>query len=1187
MQPTVKNAIKTFASMYFFGLLIVIQAWHAQAYQPVHPDPVLELGRWRSFPELKGLGTRCLAEDRTGRMWFGVDRGVRVYDGMRWIAYHRDNGFEDAPVHCLQATPDGRMYAGTDVGVYAFEDHAWHRIFPREADRSWVIHDLIHASDGYVWAATSQGVLRFGPDDTTLYTAETLGKTMRASLPDTRIVFVPNAVAPDDSFHVYNIYEDRNGALWFGLMNGEIVRYDVRRTQSEDASAWRRYSAQDGLEIGHRPRICQTRDGMIWTVSEDGNQGVNRFDGLTWTPMDLGDRGGSDRNFSLLETSDGTLWIGGAGALHACRNDGLTVYWASDGDIPFSSYKIAGLLEASDGALWMAEQGGDAFRLDCSASQWATYKGLNFQCETPDGAQWFTSCDSTVVRYDGKTWMQYGVDDGLMDFPFIIAAVRSGALWASGSHNGVAATARFNGHRWMLWTHPRFASCMSTGGYEAQDGTLWFGGLEARVEQDQIGGVLRFDPRADPGKAAWHHYTPPDVPRTVYGIGQTGDGHLFFGGVGGLVCFNGQAWMAVAEPEALTVQSIDQIYTTPDETLWLAHRTQGAFYYDGKSWTRYDARDALPDNRIKGFLQTGKNHMLVVTDRGASRFDGQTWISHVFPLDFRAVAWNGLRQARDGAFWINFQTWGPVSQTFRAVRYIPDVAPPETHMIAYVETVSRPGNTSLAWKGTDPWHATPEDQLQYAWRLDGGPWSAFSFKKDVAFQGLPSGDHVFEVKARDRDFNEEIAPVRVQFFVVFPVWRQPWFIGFVAVVVALVGVQTFRIMARDQKLHASNAILKKEICERQRAEKERTRIDTRLQQLQYLYRLRVALGEARSEDGMIQKAGEMLMQVLSESTSCGVLLTYANRQWQFGAFQDADQVRYERPLIWDEREHGRLVVGCGVVLSEIQERALIDETAGQIAQVLAAREMEVQLLQSARLVSLGEMAAGVVHEINQPLSVISTTAGDISLRLIEGPLLSEEKLKHMMEDILAMVDRIDKTITHMRRFSRETSLEEGVLFSINEAVEMSVKLIGAQLENHGITLHLDLADDLPPISGHAHQIEQVVLNLIANARDALDEKAEHVAEISERRITVRTRREVQGKGWVIIEVEDNGIGMDMDTMARIFEPFFTTKEADWGTGLGLSISYAIAKDHGGHIACESRREEGTVFRVRLPVAAGE
>ncbi len=171
------------------------------------------------------------------------------------------------------------------------------------------------------------------------------------------------------------------------------------------------------------------------------------------------------------------------------------------------------------------------------------------------------------------------------------------------------------------------------------------------------------------------------------------------------------------------------------------------------------------------------------------------------------------------------------------------------------------------------------------------------------------------------------------------------------------------------------------------------------------------------------------------------------------------------------------------------------------------------------------------------------------------------------------------TVDHLRVFSRDTSQDPGVSVDVNRVIHESLGMIGTQLANHGISLTLDLEEDLSHVQGHPHQLEQVFLNLLANARDAVDERGE---TDSDYRKTIRVVTQSTESG-IAARVIDNGVGIASDDIGRLFEPFFTTKSEDRGTGLGLSITYAIVKNHDGDIAVESREGEGTQFTVTLPV----
>ena len=338
----------------------------------------------------------------------------------------------------------------------------------------------------------------------------------------------------------------------------------------------------------------------------------------------------------------------------------------------------------------------------------------------------------------------------------------------------------------------------------------------------------------------------------------------------------------------------------------------------------------------------------------------------------------------------------------------------------------------------------------------------------------------------------------------------------------------------------------------------RENLDAQLQQLRYLDRIRYILSQERSPGEIIDKVGKIMIEALTAVKPVGLIIHLDDHTVTLGQTDHPDQVHYPRPLTWADRERGHLHLYSALPLSEAQQRILLDETISHLVRTLETRELEFQLVQSARLVSLGQMAASMAHELSQPLSVISATAGDIYQRQLEGPDLSSEKLKTMMQNVLEVVERMDGTIDHLRIFSRDTSEEPKVPFQLNDVVHSSLKMIRAQLESHGIDLTLNLTESLPPAYGHPQQLEQVLLNLLANARDALDEK-EGTSERTgdwEKCLTVHTRHE---DPWLIVEVEDNGIGMDETARQHIFEPFFTTKEADKGTGLAVEAVQKRAK----------------------------
>ena len=170
--------------------------WAIQPFEPTQPDPTLESWRWQSFPELKGLGLRVMAQDSDGAMWFGLNAGVRRYDGLRWQEFTPDDGLIGAPVNVLCAAKDGSLYAGTEKGISRFSQDRWERVFPPEGDLPWPIDEIIQTSDGKIWAATAWGVLQLDGDRFTLLTSRDMAETIAEQAPYIRVSIVPEAVLP-------------------------------------------------------------------------------------------------------------------------------------------------------------------------------------------------------------------------------------------------------------------------------------------------------------------------------------------------------------------------------------------------------------------------------------------------------------------------------------------------------------------------------------------------------------------------------------------------------------------------------------------------------------------------------------------------------------------------------------------------------------------------------------------------------------------------------------------------------------------------------------------------------------------------------------------------------------------------------------------------------------------------------
>src|SRR6185369_2580110 len=215
-------------------------------------------------------------------------------------------------------------------------------------------------------------------------------------------------------------------------------------------------------------------------------------------------------------------------------------------------------------------------------------------------------------------------------------------------------------------------------------------------------------------------------------------------------------------------------------------------------------------------------------------------------------------------------------------------------------------------------------------------------------------------------------------------------------------------------------------------------------------------------------------------------------------------------------------------------------------------ELEQRLVQADKLSSIGLLAAGVAHEVNTPLAVISTYAQMLAKQVAED---SQKSL--ILEKIAKQTFRASEIVNSLLNFSRTSTTSFGPV-SLNRVIQETLSLLEHQLQKSSIHLKLDLEEDLPAITGNAGKLQQVCLNLFLNARDAMSGGG-----------TLEVRTWSQSSG-VRMEVSDTGHGIAPEHVHRIYDPFFTTKAARKGTGLGLSVTYGIIQEHGGTIEVSNR-----------------
>ncbi|MEJ7616762.1 MAG: ATP-binding protein [Pyrinomonadaceae bacterium] len=262
-----------------------------------------------------------------------------------------------------------------------------------------------------------------------------------------------------------------------------------------------------------------------------------------------------------------------------------------------------------------------------------------------------------------------------------------------------------------------------------------------------------------------------------------------------------------------------------------------------------------------------------------------------------------------------------------------------------------------------------------------------------------------------------------------------------------------------------------------------------------------------------------------------------------------------------------------ISLAPLRADDLIGHTQALVVveDVTARARLEEQLQQREKLSSIGLLAAGVAHEINTPLTGVSSYT-----QMLLG-MISDSDPKHaLLQKVRRQTDRASDIVNNLLNFSRAGSAAEFGDVDVSRVLDATLQLLEPQLRRGHIEILCSYDAGFPFVLGNASKLQQVFTNLILNARDAIPESG---------RIAIRTlNKNNDDDDALIIEIADSGIGITPENLAKIYDPFFTTKGIGRGTGLGLAVSYGIVQEHSGHISVESTPGKGTAFRITLPTA---
>jgi PAS domain S-box-containing protein len=1092
------------------------------------------LTRFRSFGSAEGLHNLVIVsitQDARGLLWIGSDDGVSSYDGERFSHFGLDRGLASTAILVLGVAPDGNVCAGSDTGLVCWDGKQFSRAGTEGVPRA-AVYSIV-AAHGRLWVGTVDG----------LYVRDAGARFARATgWPGTgpvKALWVDaqGVVAGDRSKvlhsagdgvwhelssiglagdHIDAVLRDRAGALWIRSAL-HLWRLSPGALRAEDLSA--------GLPSGYDN--VETPGGMAngphGEVLLGSDVGVVVRDGDRWHVIGRSAGLPSPGARTLFVDREGVTWVGSVGLFQERGGGLLERYDVSNGLPGDVAWSIA---RDREGTLWVGTN-------RCLARM----RGARWEC-WPGSEQRVVR--SFVFPPQGGVFLGGAPSDLL----YIDPAGRAVSIGAELEHPAEHAILAIKiGPEGDLWVATKIGLFRLPGAVPGPLERVTIAGIPTGAKYNSLivaGGRLWAASTygiAVRDRGTWHVYGTADGFRSAamrYLVHTHDDEYcVAYNEAIGVTCFavNG---LAVSKLRNLDVA--DGLIT-------------GSVYFLGA------------DRRRRLWIGTGDG-VDVVTPRG---------IDHVSESDGLAgndSAANAFFEDTDGSLW--FGSTGGVSH-LHAEHYDGPPSPPRAlvragrlgpqivHERESAELQTSHDRNALSVElGSD--RLADADRVEYQVRLSPlePEWSA-ALVRQARYPALLPGVYRFEARARVG--TGAWGPSATLAFVVHPAWWQSrWFVGLACLAIAIVIAVAFTWRQR--------AVLRR----RTRQLNEEATADLR------------ALLELVPDLISVHRDGKVIYSNLaarriyglggdSETAGLGDRIHPDDRARVAEVLQPPGGASWSSPLVElrvrDDDGGWRTCELSGVRL----------ELAGQAVLVASGRDvterhrLRAQLLVSDRMASLGTLAAGIAHEINNPLAYV---LGNLAMmkEALASPDDQGPELAAAIHDATDGAQRVRKIVQGLRSFSHAGE-ETRVHLEIPELLRAAIRLTANEVR-HRAQLVCELGTT-PKIVADDGRLTQVFINLIVNAAHAIPE-----GRSDANRITVRTRSD--DRGHAVVEIEDTGRGMSPEVQARAFDPFFTTKEVGSGTGLGLAICHGIIGALGGQIAIESVEARGTVVRVVLPPA---
>lgn len=1108
------------------------------------------LSQFKTYTTDDGLAldaVNCAILDSRGHLWFGTNGGgVSRYDGSTFTNFSSADGLAGNIIRSMLKDRQGRIWFGTISGVSSYDGHQFTDYSDHDGFSEYGVFSILEDKAGNIWFGTGGGgATRYdGKSFVDFTTSEGLA----------------------DNF-VLSMLEDKEGNLYFGTYGGGLSKYD--------GATFKNFTESDGL-AGNRVRsLMLSKSGKIWIGTIGG--GVSEFDGRVFTNHSNQDGLAGNIVRTIIEDAQGSTWFATETGITRYDGSRFTSYTRGQG-LPANS--VLHIVRDASGKLWFCTDGGGVSRFEGrSFTNFSSAQGLAnnivlSSLEDKRGILWFGTAGGGVSKFDGNTFLTYTTSQGLGgDIVISMLEDRTGNIWFGTGGGGVS---KFDGDSFTTYTTAHSLGANEVYSIaEDHEGNLWFG--------TEGGGLSKFDGKAFTTYTSSHGLAG-DV---ILSIEEDAENQLWMAAVdGGLSRFDGEKLTNFTSEQGLVHDAVVRIKEDILGNLWIGTE-QGLSFIERQKlrsseinenndplFLSFSTVDGLPDNLVQQIVPMKNGKIAVGTNQGFVAFDGpkegvkfsklenlEIFNSQTgYPVKDLTDGQNGMFQDSKGILWagtgnnktalVRFdysqltRNHNPPKVFLKQVRINEEVvswnslSKTSPHEVAVTEEITTYGKVLKE---------TEREELRRK-------FNGISFDSVSGFYPLPKNlilpyahNHI------NIDFgSDELAkPDLVEYQYILEGYDTEWSpvlrktsatFGNI-----LEGDYTFKVKARFTGPSEGNA-------------------GDWTEPIEFSFSVRPPI--FRTWWAFLFYA-----------------LLFLSLMYPVHRFQRNRAIREEKEKARErELEQARELEKAYTKLESAHEHL---------------KATQNQLIQQEKLASLGQLTAGIAHEIKNPLNFVNNFSG-LSLEFVEeieeeldklpesDPL---ENVRELLSDIRTNLTKIkhhggraDGIVKSMLMHSRGGS---GILepTDINEVVKEYVNLSfhGMRANKHPINVDvvLQLQEHLPKVPLNTEDFSRVILNLTKNAFDAMGEKIKHQGPEYKAILKVRTK-EVGGR--ILIEVEDNGPGVAEEIRDKLLMPFFTTKKGTEGTGLGLSITHDIIKAHNGTLDITSVVGEWTKFSIYLPKA---